>query len=73
MVLPATTLMAAVLIFLILARFSNNISLALENDVLPQHHHIEQPLQNKSCRVILNEKVNVDDPQRVVQIPGTGW
>ena len=50
----------------------HNISLAIENDVLPQHHHIEQPLRNKSCRVIFHEKVSVDDPQRVLQIPETG-
>ena len=44
----------------------HNISLAIENDVFPQHHHIEQPLRNKSCSVIFNEKVSVDDPE-------TGW
>ena len=51
----------------------HNISLAIENDVFPQHHHIEQPLRNKFCSVIFNEKVSVDDPQRVLQIPETGW
>ena len=49
-----------------------NISLAIENDFFPQHYHIEQPLRNKSCSVIFNEKVSVDDPQRVLQIPETG-
>ena len=47
----------------------HNISLAIENDVFPQHHHIEQPLRNKSCSVIFN----VDERQRVLQIPETGW
>ena len=51
----------------------HNISLAIENDVFPQHHHIEQPLRNKSWRVVFNEKVSVDDPQRVLQIPETAW
>ena len=51
----------------------HNISLAIENDVFPQHHHIEQPLGNKSCSVIFNEKVSLDDPQWVLQIPETGW
>ena len=51
----------------------HNISLAIENDVFAQHHHIEQPLRNKSCSVIFNEKVSVNDPQRVLQIPETGW
>ena len=50
----------------------HNISLAIENEVLAQHHHIEQPLGNKSFRVIFNEKVSVDDPQRVLQKPGNG-
>ena len=51
----------------------HNISLARENDIFPQYHHIEQPLRNKSCSVIFNEKVSVDDSQRVLQIPETGW
>ena len=50
----------------------HNISLAMENDVLPQHLHVERMLRNKSCRVIFNEKVSVDDPQRVLQIPEMG-
>ena len=51
----------------------HNISITIENDVLPQHHHVEQPLRNKSCRVIFYEKVSVDDPQRVLLVPKTGW
>ena len=51
----------------------HNISLAIENDVFSEHHHIEQPLRNKACSVIFNEKISVDDPQRVLQIPETGW
>ena len=50
----------------------HNISFAIENDVLPQHHHIEQPLRNKYCRVVFHEKVSVDDPHRVLQIQETG-
>ena len=51
----------------------HNISLSIENDVLPQHYPIEQPFRNKSCRVRFHEEVSVDDPQRVSQIPETGW
>ena len=36
------------------------ISLAIENEVFPQHPHIEQPLWNESCSVIFNKKVSVD-------------
>ena len=51
----------------------HNISLAIENHVFPKHHHIEQPLRNKSCSVLFNDKVSVDDPQPVLQIPETSW
>ena len=51
----------------------HNISIVIENDVHPKHHHIEQPLRNKSCRFIFHEKVSVDDQQGVLQVPETGW
>ena len=52
----------------VMANTVHNISIAMENEVLTQNHHVEQPLRNRSCRVIFYEKVSVDAPQRVLRV-----
>ena len=39
----------------------HHISVAIENDILTKHHHIERPLGHKSCRVIFQERVSADN------------
>ena len=41
------------------------ISVAIENQILSQHRHIERPLWNQYCRVVFLKEVGVDNPQWV--------
>ena len=56
----------------VLTNTGHHISLAIEDQILSQRHHAEQPLGTESCRIVFQEEVGVDNPQLVLQVPERG-